>query len=395
MALERKTGIVPEWGTFEYATISRNELFSQERWKKTVEWDILFEQTEQIAHALSLLVKAPYPTQLFLTYVDILEANLYIFDDMFYYLTGGFLTDGIKMRSFDETWERLQFWNIDCHDTIMKIAISLSKSQNTFRNILQRDELKGVRNILDNYCEPESEELSAKISPEDESVYRYIRNIYEVKGVDIIALCEQIDTILIYLEQDTDYMFQWAQGWYSDCFLLDKFTSLLEKFASSDKGRKLVQGWEHELNKTREELIACLERDKNYQPWVYQYCHLSDKNDIIHELFTDENSSREIDEEKLNNTDNWINILSIATILQEYDKRQEIIGQLKPCFFNDEKETRSFYESIKGAEPKMITALVKKLVKDRIISDKSKKLYEILHKNGLYAPSYQNWNGQT
>ncbi len=395
MALKRNTGIAPEWGTFEYATISRNELFSQERWKKTVEWDKLLEQTEMIAHALSLLVKAPYPTQLFLSYIDILEANLYIFDDMFYYLTGGFLTDGIKIRSFDETWERLQFWNIDCHDTIMKIAISLSSSQNTFRNILQRDELQSVRNILDCYCEPESEELSAKCPPEDESVYRFIKKIYEMKGVNIIALCEQINTILNILEQDTDFMFQWAHGWYSDCFLLDKFTSLLEKFSSSEKGRKLVQGWEHELNKTREELIACLERDKNYQPWVFQYCHLSDKNDIIHELFVDENSSNEIDEEKLNNTDNWINIISIATILQEYDKRQELIDQLKPCFHNNEKETRSFYEGIKGAEPKMITALVKKFVKDGKISDKGKKLYDILHKNRLYTPTYQNWNDQT
>ena len=395
MALKRYTGLAPEWGPFEYATISRNELFSKERWKKTVEWDKLYDQTEQIAHALSLLVKAPYPTQLFLSYIDILEANLYIFHDMFYFLTGGLLTDGIKNDSLDETWERLQFWNIDCHETIMKIAFSLSESKNTFRNILQRDELEDVRNMLDNYCEPESEELSAKCSPEDESVYRYIKKIYEVKGLDITALCEQIETILLYLEQDTDDMWQWAHGWYVNCFLLDNFPSLLDKFANSEKGCKLVQGWEHELNKTREELIACLERDKNYKPWVYPYCHLSDKNDIIHELFTDEASSKEIDEEKLNNTDNWINILSIATILQEYDKRQEIIGQLKPCFFNDEKETRSFYERIKGAEPKMITALVKKLVKDGIISDKSKKLHEILHKNGLYAPSYQNWNDQT
>ncbi len=395
MALERKTKLTPTWGPFEYATISQNELFSKERWKQTVEWDILLEQTEQIVHSLSLLEKAPYPTQLFLSYIDILEANLHIFDDMFYYLTGGFLTDGINGRSTDETWERLQFWNIDCHDTIMKIAMSLAKSQNTFRNILQRYELKDVRELLENYCEPESEELTAKCSPEDESVYRFISNIYDVNGVDIEALCKQIDTILIMFEQDTDYMFQWAHGWYSDCFLLGDFISLLEKFAKSEKGLKLVQCWEHELNKTREELIASLERDENYRPWVFQYCHLSDKNDIIHELFTDGESSNGIDEEKLNNTSNWINILSIATILQEYDKRQEIIDQLKPYFLNNETETRSFYEMIKGAEPLMITTLVKKLVEDGIISDKSKRLYDILNKNGLYAPSYQNWNSQT
>ncbi len=396
MSIERNKVEKPKWGPFEYGTLSGYDVFSEERWKQTVEWDKLMDQAEQINFAVSLLVKAPYPTRLFLSYIDILDANIYIFGDLFYYLTGGLFTDGISNTGtrHDETWERLQFWNIDCHETIQKIAESLYKSQNTLRNILQRDELMRVKEMLDSYCDPDTEELLAKNTPEDESAYHYIREIYGVQGINEFALAQQINDILIFLQQDADFMFQWAQGWYSDCFLLDDFTSLLAKFVNSERGRKIVKGWEHELNGTREDLIVSLEREKKYQPWVRQYCHLSDKNNIIHELFADNDCSLDIDYKKLNNTDNWINILSIAAILQEYDKLQIIVNALKP-FFNNEMNAKSFYERIKGAEPKTITALVKKLAKDNIISDKGKSLYTVLHNNDLYAPTYQNWNEQT
>ena len=396
MALKRNKDIVPEWGSFEYATLCKSKLFSEERWGKKVEWNKLLEQTMQIEHAIGLLVKAPYPTRLFLSYIDILEANLFIFDDMFYFLTGGYLTDGIKNSGYgyDETWENLQFWNIDCHSTILEIADSLSKSQNTFRNILQRSELRSLLEIMDCYCEPDTEELSAKISPEEESVYSYIKNIYEGETIDILSLANQIEMILDILEQHTDYMYQWAHGWYADCFLLGDFNSLLDKFTSSERGIKLVQGWDNELNGTRERLIESLERNNKFQPWVYQYCHLSDKKNIIHELFALNNSSADLDIEKLYNTDNWISILSIAAILQEHDKHQEIINQLKPFFYNVEEEAWRFYKAIKGATPTMITSLVNKLGNDKIISDTSKSLYDVLHKNDLYPKTYANWIDQ-
>lgn len=403
MAIKRNSDVVPSWGPFSYATLSKSDLFSKDRWKKTVEWNLLLEQTEQINYAINMLIKAPYPTRLFFRYIDILEANLHIFYDMFYYLTGGPLTDGIKLENlvsmFDETWERLQFWNIDSHDTIMKIADSLAKSRNTFNNILQRDELREVRELLDSeyysYYEPAVEEINAKISPEDESVFCYIKEIYFEKEEDISKLAKQIDLIITILEQDSEFMFQWAHGWYADCFLLDEFNSLFDKFTCSEKGKMIVQGWEHELNQTREKLVESLEREEKYRPWVHKYCHLADKKNIIHELFTSSESAIENDEDKLNNTDNWISILSIAAIIQEHDKRQKVINKLKPFFYNDENYVRDFYERIKNAEPKMVTTIVKRFHEEGKLLDKSKSLYDILNSSGLYPLTYQNWNSQT
>lgn len=399
MEIKRNNDAIPNWGPFEYAILSQNELFSNERWKKTVKWNLLLEQAGQINHAINMLTKAPYPTRLFCRYIDILEANLYIFDDMFYYLTGRPLTDGIsddikKTHKLDETWERLQFWNIDSHDIIMKIAESLSDSRNTFNNILQRDELSDIKKLLDSYCEPALEDKNAKYSPEEESVFRYIKELY-VEKEDISTLVHQIDNILIIMEQDSDFMFQWAHGWFSDCFLLDDFDSLLDKFVRSERGKMIVQGWEHELNQTREKIIESLEREEKYRPWVYKYCHLADKHNIIHELFGNEESTIEIDEDKLNNTDNWISILSIAAILQEHNKRQEIINQLKPFFYNEENNVRDFYERIKNSKPQMVTKIVKQFNNVGKLSDKSKMLYNILYKNGLYSLTYQNWHNQT
>lgn len=42
----------------------------------------------------------------------------------------------------------------------------------------------------------------------------------------------------------------------------------------------------------------------------------------------------------------------------------------------------------------MITSLVNKLRNDKIISDTSKSLYDVLHKNDLYPKTYANWIDQ-
>ena len=323
MSILRNKVEKPNWGPFEYATLASFPLFSQKRWGKTVNWDILLEQAEQIKHTISLLIKTPFPTRLFSNYIDILDANISIFYDFFYYLVGAPFSDGIKGRSLDETWKRLQFWNIDCHETISKIRESLYISNNTFRCILQRYEIREINESLANYSEPYEDVLSAKISPDDESAYSYIKDIYGEKSSDQKVLASQIDYILTFLEQLAVDMFQWEQGFYSHCFLLGDFPSLLDEFENSERGRQIVQGWDYELGSSRGELIASLEKNKKFQPWVQKYLHLSNERNIIEELFSDDESASNIDYTRLYNTDNWISILSIAAILHEYNKRQE------------------------------------------------------------------------
>ena len=311
MAIKRIPKTDPNWGPFEYATLSTNGLFSKERWGQAVKWDLLLEQAHQIKRSVLLLTKAPFPTSLFSTYIDILDNNFDIFLDMFFYLTGERLSDGVKDGVIppcnDETWYRLRFWNMDCKDTIQKIADSLSESQNIFRNILQRDDLSKLKMKLEAYAEPEKEVLLAKLSPDEESVYNYVCRLYH-EDTDINALAQQIDGFLDSLDWYTYCISQW--GYIYD--FIGDFTSLLTEFRNSEKGKNLVKGWEQELNgDTREYLIAQLEKDERYKPWIFKYIHIGDKEEIIRELC--DNSDLK--------TSTLIDILSMATLLKEYDER--------------------------------------------------------------------------
>lgn len=80
----------------------------------------------------------------------------------------------------------------------------------------------------------------------------------------------------------------------------------------------------------------------------------------------------------------------------QIDKKQEIIEQLLPIFWNDKTEAVRFYTGIQGMKPKQITDWVKKLVSEKKISDisKGRNLWMVLHDNNLYKPTEANWNMQ-
>ena len=74
----------------------------------------------------------------------------------------------------------------------------------------------------------------------------------------------------------------------------------------------------------------------------------------------------------------------------------ELIARLKPIFYNNEDDVRTFLKEIAGMQPNNITDLVNKWVKDKRISDygnsRKGELWEILNDAGIYTKSRQNWN---
>jgi hypothetical protein len=74
----------------------------------------------------------------------------------------------------------------------------------------------------------------------------------------------------------------------------------------------------------------------------------------------------------------------------------EVIERLRPIFFNNEEEVKSFLNEISGMKDKDITDVVNRWVNKKRISDygNSRKgdLWEILKDAGLYTKSRQNWN---
>ena len=78
------------------------------------------------------------------------------------------------------------------------------------------------------------------------------------------------------------------------------------------------------------------------------------------------------------------------------DNRKEIVAKLNPIFYNDETEASSFLSEIQGMKAKQITDRVNQLVRQRVISEMSRKreLWIVLHEYGLYEKSESNWNSQ-
>lgn len=79
------------------------------------------------------------------------------------------------------------------------------------------------------------------------------------------------------------------------------------------------------------------------------------------------------------------------------DDEQAIVAELKVCFWGDEEQAARFYGAIKGGMKNAeITAMVNRLVEERIISEGTchRDLWTILHNHGLYTASESNWNMQ-
>ncbi len=84
------------------------------------------------------------------------------------------------------------------------------------------------------------------------------------------------------------------------------------------------------------------------------------------------------------------------TANQLHEEHIDIVEKLAPCFYGNEKDAREFLAAIRGMQPVQITALVNDWVKERKISDRSKKrpLWKVLHNAGLYDRTDRTWNSQ-
>lgn len=122
----------------------------------------------------------------------------------------------------------------------------------------------------------------------------------------------------------------------------------------------------------------------------------SEQTNFLHPFF--KNLSRFLLILKLKTQAIWM--LTIEWLEKEQkcviDNRKEIVAKLNPIFYNDETEASSFLSEIQGMKAKQITDRVNQLVRQRVISEMSRKreLWLVLHDYGLYDKSESNWNSQ-
>ena len=337
MSLKRKKIAVPQWERDDYPSLHEKSVFSKERWGVAVNWKELLKQANKIKSVVELFEDTKYPSSLFIEYLDILDANLYFFDDMFFYLTGIRIGDdpnkifsGFKI--YDDL-DRLSFWDLDCHEDIEQIRNSISCSSIEIKKIIKREELAPIHKQLSKTCGSLLEDKveyclpSIDINSRNKS-YDYVNEAYlcEVDENDVIA---QFQHILCHLNNFAIYM----AHIYSLPRYID-FEVLLSEFRKSDMCRTLLLEWDENMNHEFGSLKLLLKVDPRFSPYLERYLSLKDTSDLIPNLFYDADSDTEIDELSLNNTGVWVNILSLASILRTYEERHGLKrtpgGQPKP-----------------------------------------------------------------
>ena len=83
-----------------------------------------------------------------------------------------------------------------------------------------------------------------------------------------------------------------------------------------------------------------------------------------------------------------------ATELTE--SQENTLEQLKPIFFGNEEEARTFLLKVQDMKAMQITSLVNTLVVENKISKLSchRELFSVLSNSGIYDKSESNWNLQ-
>jgi hypothetical protein len=229
--------------------------------------------------------------------------------------------------------------------------------------------------------------------------YSYSRSHYEVTKIDKEDFVTQIARIIDFLMSDA---FEFVCIYSND---LD-FPKLLALFRQSTKAQTdYIEPWRHDLDGTRDSLIAKMEKDPKLGPWVNRYDHLSKDKSVRGQLFSDE-KDYSINEEECYNTDNWLSILTIAAVLEEYDERHQadavmldeeeerkILLKLS-AYFNDDDCAKRFLESVKVMNDTEIITLLIKYYEAGLCSTTSKALWKLLSDAHLYRAGFSNWNGQ-
>lgn len=408
MGIKRNEVTEPEWRIDDYAMINKEYLFSDEVWKCSIHWNTMLTQVEKADHACQMIDHYSYPSRMFYAYIDILEANLLILDDVFYYETG--IRFGVSKNSiatFKAIFD-LRFWILDYYEEVKAFCEILERIRSHLMECLSHQSVLEVADKVKKHSlyayHYKKTQKPYSFDDLETSAFTYAYHAYRESGKDIDTLSQQIINILRIVE---NYI---SIGNCINPIAIHalNFEDLTTAFRHSEKGLNYIKPWRIEYGGTRDSLISRMERDPELGPWVNRYTHCRADKDLIEHLFLDEYDMIK-NKEEVFNTDNWIRLLTIAAVLQEYDEQQnatdsseekveeekEDILLLKlSLYFKDEDTARRFLKSVRQMNNTEITTLVNNYHKAGLCTDVSKNLWKALHDAGLYKPGYTNWNAQ-
>ena len=371
MGIKRNKLAEPQWESFEYAKIDKENLFSYDLWKHTINWNLLLEHIKKTEGACQMINEYIYPSRLFTAYIDILEANMCILNDIVYYEIGIHPTANTKETWFILATHYLRFWNMDWYKEMKMIYDGLHRIENHLLKCLKQNPLL---DIADEVFKKSNYAKAFQITPREPSddifnkcSYSYACDAYRDSETDKNTLVEQILNIVNTIETHKmllDYFININESAFSSL----NCECLVKMFRQSGKGENFIKPWRRDYEGSRDSLIAKMEKDPELGSWVNRYTHLregyNEKTTI--QLFCDDDYNIKNIEETFN-TDNWIRLLTIAAVLQEYDEqhaqpaKKPAMKAKAPSPFTDfiidtprsEAVLKRLHEIIDGKKPKV------------------------------------------
>ena len=374
MGIKRNEVPEPQWTKWDYAERIKHELFSSELWKETMDWNTIQEHVKRMESACQLIGRN-CPARLFSAYADLLEANLYVLDDLFYFLTGIRIGCGEGLGIIT-AYSRLRFWNMGFYKEMKAIAGGLNRIEQHFLS-----------------CLPSSSKSGGN------RAYAYAYAAYEGGEEDT----EQVKNIIGFLDNYKTFTYT-----YDKTIEFANISGLVELYRQSKKGQEFIKPWRRDFAGSRDSLIAKLEKDPKLGLWVNKCTHLREDEDAVVQLFCDDIGILTNIEESCN-VDNWLAILNILAVLQEYDELhaqsdpsitkpdkidEEVLLTRLSVFFPVEAIAKRFVDAARTMDNRNTIALVKHYKEYGQCVDTSKALWELLHEAGLYTAKYSNWSAQ-
>lgn len=327
MSIKRKEIPEPNWYSDDYVSICSSDLFCEKRCEMPWSWEDILWQVDSIDEIISMFYKMKNQTCLFSHYLDIVEANLFYLDDIFYYSTGvriGCNPEKLKDGELiNDVYQRLRFWTMCFAGVeIRKTRVAIEKAEFDFFNFI---ELNIPKEILKEVAEEWGYIDKARrtgnnalgLIHEYDHDHLYATKAYETK-INKKAIKKQIDNIFGFFK-NYHAIYKYLERFPEN----EDFYDLLRQFRKSEKGRSSIKVWERDFNGSRDKLIEKLEKDKRLKAWVFPYLYLREDESMFLQLFSDEVNPYEYNDNKLYDVDNWINILIVAAVLQEYDERHD------------------------------------------------------------------------
>lgn len=379
-----------------------DNIFSMERWNQKIIWEDIEKQANHVDVLVTYLKEHKMPPLLFKYYIDLIHTSLQVLRDIVFVNTGFYLDPMAPGEiSEQEGFKKLRFWTMgdlevtgrlcNTFERLVKYSLKIKEPEEnygTWKEIEKR--LKGT------YSQNRTEQVlgESKFNNTTSWCMDYAFAPYEYReGVWNFGNRIQLDQVRLYIDGFFSLFFQLSVVYQIE---EESLPELVDEMKRSEYGENRMKGWRKDMNLSREDFIEKLESVPEMKPWVRGVVAVLEEKQHIRSLFSKADTPYEIDIEKCSNVRGWMTVILIVALLQEYEGEQAVVQEILPFFYMGEKDARDFLNRIRGAEPQMITTLVKKLVeKDKMPEAlKTKSFYNVLKKHGLYTKSYENWNQQ-